>query len=192
VVFFLFAALFPFLGAQELPEMIDTLDGDEAPALPPEEGRSLPRSFREIRLGMGLEDLKAALEGDDLFLFRGDRDVSFLPPREQNLIETTGRSFVRRAFFQLQGGALFIMAFTLDPRRVDHYSVFTSFVKKYGEPDVLDPRQALWESGDTRVSIERPLTIKYIDARVFNGIIEDSRVRESGEVFEREEFLNDL
>jgi hypothetical protein len=218
----------PAQEAQELPEMIDTLDGDvaldgdavpgadaAAPEAAPEaapaeaglgaagspedpaggggeEGRDLPRVFREISLGMGLEDLKAALERDDLFLFRGDRDVSFLPLREQNLIETTGLSFVKRAFFQLQEGALFIMAFTLDPRRVDHYSVFTSLVKKYGEPDSLDPRQAVWESEDTRLAIERPLTIKYIDMRVFNRIVEDSRVRESREVFQRAEFLDEL
>jgi hypothetical protein len=157
-----------------------------------EADRTLSRSFRDLRLGMSLEDLKTALEGDELFLFRGDRDVSFLPRREENLIETGGRSFLRRAFFQLRGGALFIMAFTLDPRRIDHYSVFTGFVKKYGEPGFLDPRQAVWETGDTRVVIERPLTIKYIDTGVFNEIIEDSRVRESREIFERQEFLDDL
>jgi hypothetical protein len=172
--------------AQELPGMIDTLEE------PGETGPVLSRSFRNLRLGMSLEDLKAALEGDDLFLFRGDRDVSFLPRREENLIETTGPSFVRRAFFQLREGALFIMAFTLDPRRIDHYSVFTGFVKKYGEPGFLDPRQAVWESGGTRVVIERPLTIKYIDTGVFNEIIEDSRIQESREMFERQEFLDDL
>jgi hypothetical protein len=200
----LFLCLLPMVSsAQELPGMLDTLDAPpreeasapQAPPVPQEPGetdRTLSRSFRNLRLGMSLEDLKAALEGDELFLFRGDRDVSFLPRREENIIETAGRSFVRRAFFQLREGSLFIMAFTLDPRRVDHYSVFTGFVKKYGEPALLDPRQAVWESGGTRVVIERPLTIKYIDTLVFNEIIEGSRVRESREMLERQEFLDDL
>ncbi|MCL2412151.1 MAG: hypothetical protein FWC97_10975, partial [Treponema sp.] len=62
---------------------------------------SLPRSFRQIYLGMYLDDLKERLLEDRYFNFRGARDVSFLPIREQSLVETTGSSFIRRAFFQL-------------------------------------------------------------------------------------------
>jgi hypothetical protein len=151
---------------------------------------ALPRSFREIALGMNLEDLKTALRRDGLFYFRGDRDVSFLPSREQNLVETTGLSFIRRAFFQLKDDQVFIMAFSLDPARIDHYSVFTTFVKKYGEPSSLDPKRVIWETEDTRVAIERPLTVKYIDMRVFRELIDRSEVIESGEVFLRQEFLD--
>jgi hypothetical protein len=162
----------------------------ENSASPEFSGPDLPRSFRNLRLGMSLEDLKDALQKDDIFFFRGDRDVSFLPSREQSLVETTGMSFVRRAFFQLRDGELFIMAFSLDPSLVDHYSVFTAFVTKYGEPLSLDPRQAVWESGYTRIAIERPLTVKYIDLRVFNELITESKAVESGEVFRRQEFLD--
>ncbi|MDR2110370.1 MAG: hypothetical protein LBP32_03590 [Spirochaetaceae bacterium] len=164
---------------------------EEPPPVPGAESPAeLPRSFREIRLGMGLEELKAALQADEVFSFRGDRDVSFLPSREQSLVETTGFSFIRRAFFQLRDGELFIMAFSLDPSLVDHYSVFTTLVKKYGQPRTLDPQQAVWESGDTRVAIERPLTVKYIDMRVFKELAEESEVRESREIFLRQEFLD--
>jgi hypothetical protein len=150
----------------------------------------IPRSFRGLSLGMGLEDLKSALAEDGLFRFRGDRDVSFLPREDQSLVETTGFSFLRRAFFQLREGAVFIMAFSLDPALVDHYSIFTTFVQKYGAPRRLDPGQAVWESDDTRIALERPLTVKYIDRRVFAEIIGESSVKESGEVFAREEFLD--
>jgi hypothetical protein len=154
------------------------------------EYEALPRSFRNISLGMDLDALKDTLTRDGLFQFRGDRDVSFLPSREQNLIETAGYSFVRRAFFQLSEGKLFIMAFSLDAALIDHYSVYTSFVKKYGEPALINPREAVWESGDVRVSIERPLTVKYIDLQVFNGIVAESEKTESRELYLREEFLN--
>ncbi|MDR3160906.1 MAG: hypothetical protein LBU28_04755 [Spirochaetaceae bacterium] len=165
--------------------------GDAAPVDAEEPGGEgqLPRSFRGISLGMGLEDLKSALAEDGLFHFRGDRDVSFLPRQDQSLVETTGFSFIRRAFFQLREGEVFIMAFSLDPALIDHYSIFTNFVKKYGAPQRLDPSQAVWESADTRIALERPLTVKYIDRRVFADIIGESSVKESGEVFAREEFL---
>jgi hypothetical protein len=162
----------------------DAQSGREA-----EEAPALPRTFRQIGLGMDLEALKSSLLEDPVFYFRGDRDVSFLPAREQSLVETTGFSFIRRAFFQLLDGKLFIMAFTLDSGLVDHYSVYTAFVKKYGEPRYLDPKQAVWESGETRVSIERPLTVKYLDRQVFDAVIAESRAAESAELYLREEFL---
>ena len=152
----------------------------------------LARSFRKLQLGMSLDELKAELADDGLFEFRGDRDVSFLPAKEENLVETTGLSFIRRAFFQLREGQVFIMAFSLDTRRIDHYSVFVSLIKKYGEPVSLNPNESVWENEETRISLERPLTIKYIDMTVFKGIIGESRAEETREVFLRQGFLNEF
>lgn len=156
------------------------------------EKADLPRTFREISLGMSLDELKNALTRDTLFRYRGDRDVSFLPIQEQTLIETAGLSFIRRAFFQLEEGKLFIMSFTLDPSLVDHYSVFTQFVEKYGEPNSLNPRQAVWENNVSRISIERPLTVKYIDKIIFDELIEQSNTKEASELELRRDFLDDF
>jgi hypothetical protein len=153
---------------------------------------ALPRQYRELSLGMELDDLKNGLQRDDLFNFRGDRDVSLFPMREQSLVETTGSSFIRRAFFQLRDGRVFIMAFSLNTEIMDHYSVFTTFVQKYGEPSYLDPRESVWETEDTRIAIERPLTIKYIDKRVFNDIINESGLVESRQTRQRQEFLDEF
>ncbi|MCL2834561.1 MAG: hypothetical protein FWD78_15430 [Treponema sp.] len=179
-----------FAGAQEtfdywLPETA-------RPPLAPENPDEVPRQFRGLVLGMDLNSLKTALTRDDLLAFRGDRDVSIIPGREETLVETTGASFIKRAFFQLTGGNVYIMAFTLDTAILDHYSVYTSLVKKYGEPDYLDPSEAVWESDETRLSIERPLTVKYIDKKVFNGLIDASKAQENLQQFQREEFLNEF
>ncbi|MHB9291993.1 hypothetical protein Holit_01081 [Hollandina sp. SP2] len=155
-----------------------------------EEKPELPRVYRDLALGMSLEDLKGALKQDDLFNFRGDRDVSFLPIGEQNLVETTGFSFVKRALFQLRSGKLFAMTFTMNTELVDHYSIFTVFVQKYGEPNSLDPKQAVWESADTRIAIERPLTVKYMDMQVFKELLDTAQTKESQELRIREDFLN--
>ncbi|MDR2576061.1 MAG: hypothetical protein LBC52_06425 [Treponema sp.] len=157
-----------------------------------DEQKPLPRQFREISLGMGLDDLKETLKKDKLFNFRGDRDVSFLPAREESLVETTGSSFVRRAFFQLRDGELFIMSYTLDTGLMDHYSMFTNLVDKYGQPTFLDPKEALWETEDTLIVLERPLTIKYIDRKVFDDIISESTLIQSRRVKERQEFLDEF
>ena len=166
-----------------LPEPQETPETDPEP---------VPRQFRELILGMPLDDLRSALTRDPLFRFRGERDVSFLPIRQEILVETTGNSFIRRAHFQLSGGEVFIMAFSLNTRFIDHYSVFTSFVNKYGQPVSLSPTEAIWENDETRVSIERPLTVKYIDMTVFDRLREESRTRAAGETQRREEFLADF
>jgi hypothetical protein len=141
---------------------------------------------------MNLEELKTALTEDELFNFRGDRDVSFLPRREESLVETTGMFFIRRAFFQLREGRVFIMAFSLDPARMDHYSVYTTLVRKYGEPRILNPREAVWEAGGLRLSVERPLTVKYIDMEVFNRLVAESETAAASELFLRQSFLDDF
>ena len=161
-------------------------------SLEPENPEAPPRQFRGLFLGQTLDELKSALTRDSFFSFRGDRDVSFLPVREETVVETTGLSYIRRAFFQLSGGAVYIMTFSLDTRLMDHYSVFTSFVKKYGMPAELNPGEAVWETPDTRVSIERPLTVKYIDKKVFDRLVEESKTGEKNELLAREDFLNDF
>jgi hypothetical protein len=165
---------------------------------PPENARrepgdqELPRSFRELSLGMSLDELKEKLIMDTYFNFRGDRDVSFLPIREQSLVETTGPSFISRAFFQLRDGNVFIMSFSLNTNIIDHYSVFMQFVDKYGEPTYLDPGISVWETEETRVAIERPLTVKYIDKVVFNDIVNESGLIQSGQVQLRQDFINEF
>ncbi|MDR0443105.1 MAG: hypothetical protein LBH44_06850 [Treponema sp.] len=154
--------------------------------------QELPRQFRELSLGMNLDELKANLLKDGLFNFRGDRDVSFLPAREQSLVETTGSSFVKRAFFQLWDASVFIMAFTLNTEIMDHYSVFTQLVEKYGEPAWLNPKEAVWETETTRISVERPLTVKYIDKKIFDDIVSESGLIESHQVRQRQEFLDEF
>lgn len=168
-----------------------TLPGRTLPSIVPGSDE-LPRAFRAFTLGMGLDELKNALAADGLFEFRGDRDVSFLPVKEENLVETTGLSFIRRAFFQLRDGKVFIMAFSFDTGKLDHYSVFTSLVKKYGNQTSLDPFESVWENGSTRISLERPLTVKYIDMEVFRQIIENAKAEESAEYILRQGFLDEF
>ena len=152
----------------------------------------LPRNFRGLSLGMSLDGLRDALGKDEMFNFRGERDVSLIPIREESLVETTGSSFVRRAFFQLRDGALFIMSFTLNEELVDHHSMFTRFVERYGQPSSLNPREAVWEDGSTRISLERPLTVRYIDLAVFDDIVGESALSNSRKVNDFRDFLDEF
>jgi hypothetical protein len=148
-----------------------------------------PSSFRGIALGMPVDQVKALLRQDALFRYRGDPDVSFLPSSGESLIETEGSSYIRRAYFQFADGALYVFIIVLDTARLDHYGLFTAFSAKYGPPASFDPREAVWQSDAVRFSLERPLTVKYIDRRVFEAQAARGAAQEDLELLSRERFI---
>lgn len=163
---------------------------DAGTATIPEEQPGLPRSFRNISLGMAMEEVKELLKADGLFAYRGDPDVSLLPRPNESLIEVSGLSYIRRAFFQFHEDQLFVMIFAINESRMDHYSVFTSISSKYGKPRSLSPAESIWDDGVTRLSVERPLAVKYIDLAIFNSLKEAGRAEQSWEELLRIEFLD--
>ncbi|MDR1231542.1 MAG: hypothetical protein LBK61_09095 [Spirochaetaceae bacterium] len=153
----------------------------------------LPLGYRTVTLGLGIEELTDALRQDtEAYLFREDRDVYFVPLRNENYVETTGRGFIKRAFFQLKDASVFVISLDLNSDRIDYYSVFTAFREKYGDPASLDPQKAMWESETVRVTIERPLTVKYIDRAVFDALLADAEAVNSNGTMIRERFLQDF
>ena len=67
----------------------------------------------------------------------------------------------------------------LDPKRLDWYTMYTTLSARYGEADSVSPAGAVWSSGEVRLSLERPLTVKYIDRPVFERLQEKGRAQES-------------
>ncbi len=148
-----------------------------------------PATFRAITLGMTVEQVKEALRKDALYRYRGDPDVSFLPLSGENLIECEGSSYLSRAYFQFANGKLYVLILVLDQRKLDHYSLFTAFTAKYGEPVSFNPTEAVWQSESVRFSLERPLTVKYIDRRVFEEQVARGAEQQDLEQLSRERFI---
>jgi hypothetical protein len=148
-----------------------------------------PSQFRGITLGMGMEEVKAALKADPLFRYRGDPDVSFLPQSAQYLIECEGASWIKRAYFQFADSRLFVMILVLDTVKLDHYSLFTALSAKYGPPSSLSPTESVWDSDPVRFSLERPLTVKYVDNKTFKALLSTSGVPASVDQLSRDGFL---
>ncbi|MDR0784915.1 MAG: hypothetical protein LBE74_03405 [Treponema sp.] len=162
---------------------------DETP--PNEEAAPVPSVYRAFSLGMGLDELKDALAQDALFNFQ-ESDVSFVPSRTENYVATTGFSFIRRALFQIKDEKVFVMSFTMDAARVDYYSMYMTLVRKYGEPKILDPKQAVWEDEKTRLTLERPLLVQYIDKEAFSRALDEAVAARNEELEMRAEFLNEF
>ena len=148
-----------------------------------------PRGFRSILLGTELEQVKQLLIEDPLFDYRGDPDISFLPLPPQTLIETSGSSFIRRAYFQFDEDLLYIIILSMDPDRLDYYTLYSTLSDKYGQPTRLDPTEAVWQFEGLRLSLERPLNVKYIDSTVFEALKQEGQVQEDLWEISKDNFL---
>ncbi|HOX12048.1 MAG TPA: hypothetical protein P5313_14335 [Spirochaetia bacterium] len=158
-----------------------------SPASAPSSG--LPRGFRGVELGMSLSEVETVLKADELFLYRGGPDVTLLPRPDEKLLEVQGLSYVKRAFFQFHEDKLFSAIYVLNPERVDHYSVFTRLSDRYGKPGSLSPRESVWSDGSVRLSLERPLTVKYLDLGTLEKFMQGGQARQSWEDLSRQDFL---
>lgn len=154
------------------------------------EKRSVPDSFLGYSLGMGMDELKSALSKDGLLDYRGDPDVSLLPSRKESLVDVQGSSYIKRASFQFVDDKLYVMVFSLDQSKVDYYSVYSSMLGKYGQASSVSPEEISWADDSVRVSLERPLSVKYLDLAAYKALIESGAAEKSLREMRRDEFLD--
>lgn len=155
----------------------------------------LPLGYGGVTLGMGFEETKEALIKNREFGYNGPRDVSLLPGENRALIETDAvrhhvYSFLDRCFFQFADEKLEVITINLNRDRIDHYSVFYTLCQKYGKPISLSPQKSVWKDGSVIMSLERPLTLKYVASGTLERATSD--VPLAGVEMTRDSFLNGL
>jgi hypothetical protein len=154
-----------------------------------QEVREIPRGFDDLLLGLSLEDTRERLQGNTNFLYRGAPDVSLRPFDQERSIETEGRGYMERGAFLFEEDFLYIITLFLNRERLDYFTIYRTLQSKYGDPDDLSPEAAIWEDEATRMSLERPLTVKYVDLDRFEAQIEEGEMGESLRAQMREIFL---
>ena len=75
---------------------------------------------------------------------------------------------------------------------MDYYSIFSKLCQKYGEPNSLDPKSAKWENDNYSMSLEKPLTLKYIDKETFKMTQNYNNIKASPTEITRDMFLDEL
>ena len=174
---FLLGTVLIGLGAQEA-------DGGSSP--------SIPREYRGIALGMAPQQVKDLLAADPWFAYRGDPDVSLLERPRASLIDAGGSLFIARGLFQFEEDALAAIVLELDPAVIDWFTVYTTLEERYGSPADMNPTKAWWEDGETRLALERPLTVKYLDLGVFRAAEDEKTDRKAWRETARNEFLDEF
>ena len=158
---------------------------------------SLPNGYKDVKLGMSLQETKETLVKDPDFGYHGDRDVSLIPNSSKTLIETDaqrgfGSNFLTRCWFQFYFDELYIITINVNPEKMDYYSIFTKLTEKYGEPTSFSPQAATWKDDEVTMSLEKPLTLKYIDNKIFEQTQNYSNIQASPTEVTREMFLDGL
>lgn len=158
---------------------------------------SLPNGFQNISLGMSLEETKDELIKNQDFGYKGERDVSLLPDQQKVLIETDatkafGSKFLTRCYFQFYDDSLYIITINMNKEKIDHYSIFKTLKEKYGEPFSVTPEKTTWKNDSVTMTLEKPLTLKYIDNEVYNQLQQYSAVQKSAEEITQQMFLDSL
>lgn len=158
---------------------------------------SLPNGFQNISLGMSLEETKEELIKNKDFGYKGERDVSLLPDQQKVLIETDstkafGSKFLTRCYFQFYDDSLYIITINMNKEKIDHYSIFKTLKEKYGEPVSVTPEKTTWKNDSVTMTLEKPLTLKYIDNEVYTELQQYSAVQKSAEEITQQMFLDSL
>lgn len=151
--------------------------------------QTYPQAYGNLKLGMGFDEAKKILSQSADFIWKGDADVSLLARPNTSLIDVEGAGFISRGTFQFYQGKLYIMTIELSPRDLDYYTMYTTLTKKYGEPTSLDPAIARWENDAVRLSLEKPLLVRYIDKPVFLQLQKEGENLTNIKKFTREKFL---
>lgn len=153
---------------------------------------TLRRGFRNLLLGTPFGEVQELLQNDPAFQYRGEPDVSLRLSDGGTVIDTRGRVYMDRGIFQFHEAQLFAIALYLDRSRLDYFQLYEQFRERYGDPVALDPRRALWEDGQTRIELERPLTVRYLDLETFEARRRETRTEEAAEDITREQFLEEF
>ncbi|MCQ2592513.1 MAG: hypothetical protein MJ188_06970 [Treponema sp.] len=157
----------------------------------------LPYGYKELQLGLSLNDTKLELLKDPDFGYHGDRDVSLIPGGNQVLIETDaeyghGSVFFTQCYFQFYNDKLYTIILNINPNKMDYYSMLQTLSKKYGEPNSLDPKKTVWKNEEVTMILEKPLSVKYIDNIISKEISNYNTIEKSGEEKVRQMFLDDF
>jgi len=152
----------------------------------------ISRTYRSFSLGMSSNEVKDDLEQDNWFNYRGDPDVSLLQRPRASVIDTEGFLFISRALFQFEEDSLIVIALELNPQRLDWYTVYSTLEDKYGTPSDLSPSKIIWEDTYTRLTMEKPLTVKYLDRAAFSMASDEILNRKAWLAQARGEFLSEF
>jgi len=143
--------------------------------------QDLPEGFQDINIGISYKEVTDKLENNDSFLYKKE-DVIY-ESRQKNIISTLGKGFIKNAIFQFNEDKLINIILYINDDKIDFYTLKKDFLNKWGNPIQVNPNYNIWEDDTTRIILEKPLTIRYIDLTIFEDDPKEDIIQESKDDF---------
>jgi hypothetical protein len=80
----------------------------------------------------------------------------------------------------------------MNKEKIDHYSIFKTLTEKYGEPQSVTPQKSVWKNDEITMTLEKPLTLKYINNKIQDQLQQYSTIQKSAEEMTQQMFLDQL
>ena len=87
---------------------------------------------------------------------------------------------------------MYVITINLNKEKIDHYSIFTTLKEKYGEPLSVTPEKSVWKNDFVTMTLEKPLTLKYINNQIYEELQQYSTVQKSAAEITQQMFLDTL
>ncbi len=131
---------------------------------------ALPFGFTNIYLGITFEEATKAISANRYFQAFEEPDIYTVPQGVDRVILVYGSldtrtdyQFIREGYFQFnENDELISINLYLNTDVLDYFTLYQLHEQKYGTPEMLNPQKAEWINADVTISLEKPLTVKYL------------------------------
>jgi len=139
---------------------------------------------------MSLDEAKEALENSRYFAYRGSPDLSLRPGTQEPIIRARGLGFVEEVYLQFSNERLYSLIVHINTENNDYLSFYNRFSGDYGRPAQLSPEFAQWEDSETRIRLDKPLRVLYLDVKTFGQMVEENRIEQASGAYSRDIFMD--
>ncbi|WP_300753960.1 hypothetical protein [uncultured Brachyspira sp.] len=139
--------------------------------------------FKNITLGATREDTINAILGDNTMTLpkqymTGTVDLS--AEESADFLALEENKFYKSGYFVFKDDSLYSITINFQPNQVDFLELLSALNAKYTKGSFLDANTVAWQNGDTRIILERPSVVKYINMSNITST-SDTRIKEKEE-----------
>lgn len=142
--------------------------------------------FDNLFIGMDYQSALEALDSSDNFIYNSQMPMWI---NDNPVIAANGKGFVDKGYFQFYNGILYSITIELNKNRIDFFTMFMQLQAKYGKYKSFSPTIVRWEDENALLSLERPLTLRYLEKATHSQLLESSKTKKSQAQKKREDFL---
>lgn len=134
--------------------------------------RVLARGYRGVELSMQMDKVSEILRRDRLLEVDIRTDFGDLDEEPYHVIKARNVPYITSVYYQFGTTQsvkkqLFAIVIHFNSRYNDFHSILNKMKKKYRDPELLTPNTAVWSDGKTKIIVNAPSTVKYIDINLY-------------------------